>query len=400
MLRSRAWMSLGLLLLLLGWGVPRPAAAQGAGSTGRTVDARQLLAIARGGLTAVATAAGPQRSLASGLAKNRPFWTAVDAMGRSLDAVQAAFLARDPAFFSILSTGSRNLAELKAVWAHLGVDSPSVVSGLETLSSAYLLLRGSYGWEAVRQQQGGALTTDEARRLQALQQAQAGLARRLATVRAQAARAGDRQAAADLDCLIAQARAIAAADSTLAAYLAALQSAEALQGEWAGDSRYVKPAARKAWRKAAPLVEDLTTDSGVGFVFTTDLSQADGWAPLQAPVEVPAGVELGPEVAVLGTTAGTGGTGGTDPAGIPPAAEDTPPAVSDLGTAETEDGEEAESAEPATKAPPAAAPEAAKKEPAPAPAASPDPASPTMPLSPAVPAPSPAPAPPPPAGCS
>src|SRR5437016_2420610 len=127
MLRSRAWMSLGLLLLLL-VSVPRPAAAQGAGSTARTVDARQLLAIAKGGLTAVATAA--QGPLNPAAARTRPFWTAVDAMGHSLDAVQAAFLARDPAFFGALSTGSRSLAELKAVWAHVGVDSPPVVSGL------------------------------------------------------------------------------------------------------------------------------------------------------------------------------------------------------------------------------------------------------------------------------
>src|SRR5262249_52791443 len=115
MLRSRARISLGLLLLA--WAVPRPAAAQAA----RTVDARQLLAIARGSLATVAGAA--QGALDPTAAKNRPFWAAVDAMGRSLDAVEAAFLARDPAFFGALSTGSRNLAELKAVWAHQGVDA-------------------------------------------------------------------------------------------------------------------------------------------------------------------------------------------------------------------------------------------------------------------------------------
>jgi hypothetical protein len=388
MLRSRASRSLGLLCLLFAFG-PWSAAAQGAGSAARTVDARQLLAIARGGLTAAATAAA-----ATAVAKNRPFLAAVDAMGRSLDAVLAAFLARDPAFFGALSTGSRNLAELKAVWAHAGVRSPAVVSGLETLSAAYLLLRGSYGWEALRQQQGGGLSADEALRLQALQRAQARLAHQLAIVRAQAVRARDRRAAADLDRLIAQAQEIAAADRTLAAYLAALQSAEALEGEWAGDSRYAKPTVQKAWRKAAPLVEDLTTDSGVGFVFTTDLNQAEGWAPLQAPVEVPTGVDLGAEASAVEVAEPADPVGPADTAA---AAEDAPPAVSDLGTSEREDGEAVESTEAATEAPPAASPEDGKKESAKAPAstAPTDPASPAVPLSPAVPAPAPTPPPPP-----
>src|SRR5436853_66762 len=127
MLRSRARMNLGLMLLFFAWSVPRPAAAQAA----RTVVARQLLAIARGGLTAAASAAeGP---LDPGATKNRPFWAAVDAMGRALDAVASTFLAKDPAFFGALSAGSRSLAELKAVWAHATppvVDSPAITSGL------------------------------------------------------------------------------------------------------------------------------------------------------------------------------------------------------------------------------------------------------------------------------
>lgn len=143
------------------------------------------------------------------------------------------------------------------------------------------------------------MSADEERRFQAMQQAQAVLARRLANLRAQAARSGDRQAAADLGRLVAQARSAAQAAATLAAYLAAQVSAENLQGEWAADSRYVRPATRKAWKKAAPLVEDLTTGTDVGFVFTSDLSKVDGWAPLDTPIDVPAGTDLGTEVTAL-----------------------------------------------------------------------------------------------------
>jgi hypothetical protein len=291
MLRLRFRASLGLLVLLLA-AVPSWAA----GTAVQTVDARQLLAIARSGLTAAATAAGAAGPLAPGRVESRPFWSAIDGMGRSLDTVATTFTARSPAFFDALGAGNRALAELKAVWSHAGVDAPGVRSGLETLSAAYLLLRGSYGWEALRRQQGGALSADEERRFQAMQQAQAVLARRLANLRDQAARSGDRQAAADLSRLVAQARSAAQAASTLAAYLAGQVAAENLQGEWAADSRYVKPATRKAWKKAAPLVEDLTTGTDVGFVFTSDLSKVDGWAPLEAPVEVPAGTLLGSDL--------------------------------------------------------------------------------------------------------
>jgi hypothetical protein len=371
MLSLRARRSLGLLVPLLGWAAAflapsAPAAAQGA--VGHTVDARQLLAIARGGLTAAAGAA--QGPLAPGAAKNHPFWAAVDAMGHALDTVEAALLARDPAFFADLGAGSRTLAELRAVWAHAGPAGPAgsaITSGLETLSSAYSLLRGSYGWEALRRQQGGALSAEEARRQKALARAQAALAGRLATVRAQAARAGDRRAAADLDRLIAQARSLAAAQLTLDSYLAAQSSAEALQGEWAGDSRYVKPAVRKAWRRAAPLVEDLTTDSAVGFVFTTDLSQADSWAPLETPVEVPAGVDLGD----------LGSEGAATPA-LEVAAEERfedaqPfPAPEIAGALEDEEREAAEADPPAPPQDqgknPDKGPEEEKKEPVPAPA--------------------------------
>jgi hypothetical protein len=277
-------------LFLAGHGPVRAQAAPA-----RTVGARQLLAIAKGGLTTAAQAAnGP---LDPAQARNRPFWNAVDAMGRSLDAVETAFVAKSPSFFDTLGGGSRALAELKAVWSHAGVDDPAVRSGLETLSTSYQLLRGSYGWEALRRQQGGSLTADEQRRFQALQQTEAALASRLTALRYQEAQAGQRQAAADLARLVAQARRIAQAERTLDAYLAAQASAQALEGEWAGDSRAAQPAARKIWKKAAPLIEDLATDSNVGFVFSTDLSKVDGWAPLEAPVEVPADVDLGTEVA-------------------------------------------------------------------------------------------------------
>ena len=153
MLRLRLRASLGLLALLL---AAVPSWADGAAV--QTVDARQLLAIARSGLTAAATAAsaaGATRGpLAPGRVESRPFWAAIDGMGRSLDAVATTFTARSPAFFDALGAGNRALAELNAVWSHAGVDVPGVRSGLETLSAAYLLLRGSYGWEALRRQQG------------------------------------------------------------------------------------------------------------------------------------------------------------------------------------------------------------------------------------------------------
>jgi hypothetical protein len=318
MLRLRSRAALGLLALILIAGIAGiagvPAWAQGpaAPTSAPTVDLRQLLAIARGGLTAAAQAAtGP---LAPGRPAASALWTAIDAMGHALDTVGTTFAAKSPAFFDALGAGSRALAELKAVWSQAGVVNPGVLAGIETLSASYQLLRGSYGWEALRQQQGGPLTADEERRFQALQAAQAALAARLTSLRQQAAQSGDAQAAADLSRLVAQAEGVAQAERSLGAYLAAQLATENLQGEWAGDSLAVQPATKKAWKQAAPLVEDLTTGADVGVVFTTDLSKVDGWAPLEAAVEVPAGVDLGPGVPG-GTTAASVDTDGTD--GIP-----------------------------------------------------------------------------------
>jgi hypothetical protein len=314
MLRLHFRASLGLLALIVAAGAASaagaPLRAQGPAATAAappTVDARQLLAIARGGLTAAAQAAtGP---LAPGQPAGRALWPAIDAMGHSLDAVASAAAARSPTFFATLSAGSRTLAELKAVWSHTGVANPRLLSGLNTLSASYQLLRGSYGWEALRQQQGGALTADEERRFLALQAAQAALAAQLRSLRQQAARTGDTQAAADLGLLLAQAEGMAQVGRSLSTYLSAQLATENLQGEWAADSHAVQPATQKAWKKADPLVEDLTTGSDVGFVFTTDLSKVDGWAPLEAAVEVPAGVDLGD----AGKGGGSGDVDSLDP---------------------------------------------------------------------------------------
>jgi hypothetical protein len=286
---ATARLLLGFLVSCLALVGPASAVAQGAPV--QTIGARQLLAIARGGLSSAAEAA--KAPLNPTEKRHRPFWAGVDAMGRSLDAVQGAFLSRSPVFFDTLEAGSRALSALETVWSHAGVDDPGVRSGLEILSASYRLLRESYGREASRRRQGGSLTPEERQAFQAMQEAQAALARRWASLRRQAVRARDRQGAAELARLAAQARSIAQSELTLEAYLAARLSAEALQGEWEGESLAVKPALRKAWQQAAPLVEDLATDSNVGFVFSTDLSQVDAWAPLETPVEVPAGVELG-----------------------------------------------------------------------------------------------------------
>jgi hypothetical protein len=312
-LRSRASLELFALILIAGIaGVP--AWAQGAAPTAApTLDLRQLLAIARGGLTAAAQAAtGP---LAAGRPAGSALWTAIDGMGHALDTVGTTFAAKSPAFFAALGDGSRALAELKAVWSQAGVVSPGGLAGIETLAASYQLLRGSYGWEALRQQQGGPLTADERRRFQAMQAAQAALAARLTSLRQQAAQSGDAQAAADLSRLVAQAQGVAQAELSLGAYLAAQLATENLQGEWAGDSLAVQPATKKVWKQAAPLVEDLTTGADVGVVFTTDLSKVDGWAPLEAAVEVPPGVDLGGAVASADTD-GTDGIPGEREVGV------------------------------------------------------------------------------------
>jgi hypothetical protein len=244
---------------------------------GRASAARQLSRTERALAATVQAARAPRAELGRSASAARPFWDAVDRMSRALQQADAGLRAGDSRYFAGLGEGSRALAELEVVWARTRRD-PGVGAGIAALSTSYRRLRNGYGWEALRRRQGGALTAAETRRFHALQQADAQVAQHLKPVQAKAAKTGDKAMAEQLRRLREQAERVATAELTLEAYLTAELLHDIVQGEWAASQHYVKPAYRAAWRKAAPAIEKLATDPGVGFVFTADLSKAEAWS--------------------------------------------------------------------------------------------------------------------------
>ncbi len=263
-----------LLLGLLAAGMPAAARAD----SGRASAARQLSRTERALAATVQAARAPRAELGRSASAARPFWDAVDRMSHALQQADAGLRAGGSRYFAGLGEGSRALAELEVVWARSRHRDPGVGAGIEALSKSYRRLRNGYGWEALRRRQGGALTAAETRRFHALQQADAHVAEHLKPVQAKAAKTGDKAMADQLRRLREQAERVATAELTLEAYLTAELLHDIVQGEWAASQHYVKPAYRAVWRKAAPAIEKLATDPGVGFVFTADLSKAEAWS--------------------------------------------------------------------------------------------------------------------------
>ncbi len=255
--------------LLVGLGAALPARAA---EDGRAAAGRQLARTARALAATAQAAKAPQ----AGLPRGGPFRAALDRLAGALGRADAGLRAGDARYFAALSDGSRALAELEVVWARTPRRDPAVAARVSALSAAYRRLRNGYGWEALRRGQG-ALTAPETRRFHALQKADAQLAARLKPVQAKVAKAGDRAMADQVKRLREQAQRIATAELTLEAYLTAELLNDIVQGEWAASQHYVAKPYRAVWKKSAPAIEKLATDSSIGFVFAADLSKAEAW---------------------------------------------------------------------------------------------------------------------------
>jgi hypothetical protein len=280
---------------------------------GRASAARQLARTERALAATRQAARAPRAELAPGSAEARPFWGTLDRMTRALAVAEAGLRAGDSRYFAAIGEGSRALTELEVVWGRLRHQDPGVGARVAALSASYRRLRNGYGWEALRRRQGGALTPAEARSFRTLQRAESQVAEHLKPVQSKVAKAGDQAMAEQLRRLREQAQRIATAERTLEAYLMAGLLNDIVQGEWAASQHYVKKPYRATWRKAAPAVEKLATDPGIGFVFTADLSHAEAWSFDAPPAD---------EAAAAGEEgAGTPATAGRIAA---PAADDTP----------------------------------------------------------------------------
>lgn len=278
-----------VVVLLLGVGLARPAAAVRSSSEVRQVNARQLMRMVESACDDLMRAsqwAGER--LDPKATRNRPFWSALDRMGRSVEEVGTALRARDPRFFQSLERGSVALGELRVIRARSAATAPEVDRGLGLLTSSYRLLRRTYGSEAARHQRGGALSDSERQRFERIQAAQRDFAARLEVLRRRAEERRDRAAVAELNRLIAEAHRIASVPLTLESYLNTLIAMDEMRGEWVGNRFYAEPADKADWAAAHQVVEELHVEAEVGHLFVMELGKVGDLSQLDEPADLPA----------------------------------------------------------------------------------------------------------------
>jgi hypothetical protein len=289
------------VVVLLAVGFAHPGAAMRSPSEARQVNARQLMRMiefAYEDLMRAAQVSGGGR-LDARVARNRPLWSALDRMGRSVEEVGTALRARDARFYQALERGSVALGELRVLRARSGTSAPEVDRALSLLASSYRLLRRSYGAEQARYERGGALSDSERQRFERIQTAQRDFAGRLEVLRRKAEERRDRATVAELNRLIAEAYRIASAPLTLDSYLNALVVMDEMRGEWAGNRVYAEPADRAEWQAASQVVEELHVEAEVGHLFVVDLGSPGDLSQLDEPMELPAEPAAAPTVEVF-----------------------------------------------------------------------------------------------------
>jgi hypothetical protein len=210
-------------------------------------------------------------------------------MQTALTKVQHRLEAHDLGFFQALRSGTRTLAEMAVVLPRTGLQDPEAQREIQSLSAAYARLRSRYGQEWLRFKTGQPLNDEERQRFERMRADQAMLADQLAMLVAWAESVGDSRTAGELARLAAKASSVARAPSTLDEALNASVAADTIQGEYDA-IREANPADAPEWNEADTMVEELTTDASVGFVFTTDLKTVQQWSYTNVETDLPADV--------------------------------------------------------------------------------------------------------------
>jgi hypothetical protein len=182
------------------------------------------------------------------------------------------------------------LAHLGVVLNRVGTHDPEIDREIRILSSSYGRLRSRYGREWLRFRTGQPINEEERRRFERMRASQARLARKLAPLQERAEAAGDRATAGELALLIVQANRIATAPLNLEELLDSSVLSDTIQGEWDG-TRSLSAEDGPEWREADQVVEDLYTDSDVGFVFTTNLDSVEAWSYVEEESPLPEEIE-------------------------------------------------------------------------------------------------------------
>jgi hypothetical protein len=215
-----------------------------------------------------------------------PLHDALIRMQSSLLDVGSRLAARDLRYFQALRAGTRTLAEVRLVRSREGLQRAAVDSRIEALSALYARLRNRYGREWLRYSSGRPLDEQERRRFAQVQAAQALFVSTLNPLLDRARSQGEQRTADALGLLVAQANRIAQAPPVLDELLNASILADTIEGEYAA-TRDAQPADDPQWNDADRVVEQIQTDSSIGFVFTTNLDAVEAWSWTEEETDLP-----------------------------------------------------------------------------------------------------------------
>jgi hypothetical protein len=188
-----------------------------------------------------------------------PFFTSAKAVATGVATLKKQLAAKDPAYFKTLGQTADAVGKLRVATPRAGVSNKSINDGAKIVFDSFDALRGGFGKEAARRKQGGPLTDKEKAAFAQLKEQQKSLVAKLAPLQAKAAKEGNKRLASDLTGLIKQSKRISASSNTLAGFLAALELADTLMGEYSGYTYYVPTTYRTEWTTITPILKSSET---------------------------------------------------------------------------------------------------------------------------------------------
>lgn len=171
-------------------------------------------------------------------ARQKPFFGALKQADTSFNALAATFKVKGNPYFRALNQAGRAVGQVEATFALSGINNPGISDAVQKLGQNYDLLRDNFSPEALRQRQGGALTSQEAAQMQALLQQNQTLQAQLAALQQKVQ--SQEALAAQVEQMRQQSQALASNQANLQGYLASLRQASDLEARMRGVEQYVR----------------------------------------------------------------------------------------------------------------------------------------------------------------
>ena len=151
-------------------------------------SAENLIKSAQRAVGQVARAGQDDPALNPDIAKSKPFWDAMKELNESLDKALTGLILKDSTFFSSLASVSALTKQAEVAYKMNGSTDPHVAEGIQSLTNIVVALDENYSKESARLKQGGDLTSEERKQLEALKKQQAEMLKKLDEVEKNAAK--------------------------------------------------------------------------------------------------------------------------------------------------------------------------------------------------------------------